>query len=421
MASPDSYGSGEAGFNPCLIKIDNLTEARRVLEELGVDSGGVQIMKHKMPHLLISVENVQARATHIIKEVMLSRGGECATPREVYSLGKESVRVIMMGTVRQFQSAVGNLKAQPFGLSGLAEELRVVVERAVSESPEGRVIQAGRFSLPLGGKTLIMGILNVTPDSFSDGGRYQSHEEAVERAVEMVKAGADIIDVGGESTRPGSEPVTLEEETRRTIPVIKAIADAVDVPISIDSYKSEVSERALDAGAVILNDISGLRFDPEMIRLAAESKAPVIIMHMQGVPGNMQENPEYDDVVLDITRFLRARAQAAVDGGVDPKKIIVDPGIGFGKSVDHNLEIIRCLDRFKSLGYPVLIGPSRKRFIGGVLDRDTGQRLLGTVATVALSVAGGADIVRVHDVEQMVDVVKMSDAVIRRPTPAGQL
>lgn len=420
MVSPDSYGPGEAGFNPCLIKINDLSGARRILEELGVDRGGVQIMKHKMPYLLISVENVQARATHIIKEVMLSRGGECATPREVYALEKEPVRVIMMGTARQFQSAINNLKIQPFGLSRLAEELQATLESAVSEGSVEREIKAGGFSLPLGRRTLVMGILNVTPDSFSDGGEYKSDEEAVNRAVEMVNAGADIIDVGGESTRPGSEPVTVEEEIRRTIPVIRAIAGEVDVPVSIDSYKSEVSERALDAGAVILNDVSGLRFDPKMIRLAAESKAPVIIMHMQGIPRNMQENPEYDDVVLDITRFLRARAQAAVDGGVDPGKIIVDPGIGFGKTLDHNLEIIRCLERFKSLGYPVLLGPSRKRFIGGVLDRGTDQRLFGTAATVALAVAGGADIVRVHDIEQMVDVVRMADAVIRRPAPAGQ-
>lgn len=419
MASPDNYGSGEAGFNPCIFKINGLSEARRVLEELGADSGGVAIMKNKIPHLLISVENVQARATHIIKQVMLSRGGECATPRDVYLLSKETVRVIIMGTVNQIQSAIRNLKVQPFGLSGLAEELQAVLDTVVPDNREVREIQAGRFTLPLGTRTLVMGILNVTPDSFSDGGQYKSDGEAVGRAVEMANAGADIIDVGGESTRPGSEPVTMEEEMNRTIPVIEAIAGEVDVPISIDSYKSEVAERALEAGAVILNDISGLRFDPEMTRLAAESKAPIIIMHMQGVPRNMQENPEYENVVLDIARFLRARAQAAIDGGVDPGQIIVDPGIGFGKSLEHNLEIIRCLGQFKSLGYPVLLGPSRKRFIGGVLDRNTGERLLGTAATVALAVAGGADIVRVHDVEQMVDVVKMSDAVVRMPGQEG--
>lgn len=414
MVSPGGRPSGSGEFNTCLIDVENAAHARRLLEQLGADSGGVNIMRRKMRYLVISAENVQARATHIIKEVMLSRGGECATPREVYLLDKDPVRVLMMGTITQFRRTIQNLRQQPFGLSRLAEELKVLIDREDSELPSGREMKAGRHSISIGGRTLIMGILNVTPDSFSDGGLYSSREDAVARAHEMVEAGADIIDIGGESTRPGSEPVSLEEELNRTIPVIEAVASGTDIPISIDTYKSEVAKKALEAGAAIINDISGLRMDPEMIPLAAESKVPVVIMHMQGVPLNMQDNPEYEDVVLDIVKFLRERCLEAVAGGISDEMIIVDPGIGFGKTLHHNLEIIRRLEEFRSLGYPLLLGPSRKRFIGGVLGRETDDRVFGTAAAVSLAVEKGADIIRVHDVEQMADVVRMSDALAGR-------
>jgi dihydropteroate synthase len=195
------------------------------------------------------------------------------------------------------------------------------------------------------------------------------------------------------------------------VPLIESLAGEVQVPISIDTCKAEVAARALDAGASIINDISGLRFDPEMIPLASQRSAPVVIMHMQGVPRDMQENPTYEDVVADISRFLRRQAAQAIEGGIDPRKILVDPGIGFGKTVEHNLEIVRRIEEFRSLGYPVILGTSRKRFIGAVLDRPVDQRLLGTAATVAFAIARGVDMVRVHDVEEMVEIVKMADAV----------
>ncbi|MBN1289400.1 MAG: dihydropteroate synthase [Actinobacteria bacterium] len=376
-------------------------------------------MKSKMRHLVVSVENIQARATHILKQVMLSRGGECATPREVYLLTNEPVKVVMMGTVNQFRDAIINLRLQPFGLSRLAAELQELIDGAGSGVTGMRTIEAGRHSLTVGGRTLVMGILNVTPDSFSDGGMYNSLDEAVSRAHEMVEAGVDIIDIGGESTRPGSEPVPPDEELRRTIPVIKAIASEIEVPISIDTCKSAVASEALDAGAVMVNDISGLRMDPEMVALVSEADVPVVVMHMQGVPQNMQDNPEYGDVVQDIARFLREQASVAVAGGISREKIIIDPGIGFGKTLDHNLEIIRRLDEFKSIGYPVLCGPSRKKFIGAVLGRETDQRVFGTAATVAFAVDRGADMVRLHDIEEVLDVVKMSDALAGRDEGAA--
>jgi len=208
--------------------------------------------------------------------------------------------------------------------------------------------------------------------------------------------------------------LSLDEELERTIPVIESVAGEIGVPVSIDTYKSDVARSALDAGASIVNDISGLRFDPGMIPLVAERDVPVVIMHMQGTPRDMQKNPTYDDVVGDIMRFLRARAGLAIDGGVKRERIIVDPGMGFGKTLEHNLEIIRRLDEFRSLGYPLLLGTSRKSFIGAVLDRPADERLLGSAATVALAIARGTDMVRVHDVKEMVEVVKMADAIVRR-------
>jgi dihydropteroate synthase len=396
-------------FNPRLVRVESESDARHILKELGSDPSGIKIMQRKMVHLVISVENVQARAAHIIKEVMLSKGGECSTPRQLLlAEGTERLRVIMMGTLTQFRLVMRNLDRQPFGLKALARELRVVIDSAFGPTP--RVVEAGGHELTLGGRTLVMGVINTTPDSFSDGGSFDTLEKARTRALEMEKAGADIIDIGGESTRPGAEPLPLKEELRRTVPLIESLAGELGVPISIDTYKSEVAARALNAGASILNDISALRFDEALAPLAAERGVPVILMHMQGEPRGMQENPQYEDVVGDISRFLRERAAAAIEAGISREKLLVDPGIGFGKTVEHNLEILRRIEEFHSLSYPLVLGTSRKRFIGSVLDRPVDRRLLGTAATVAFAVARGVDVVRVHDVEEMVEVVRMADA-----------
>ena len=262
-------------------------------------------------------------------------------------------------------------------------------------------------------RTYIMGILNVTPDSFSDGGRYFTVDSAVEHAMKMIEDGADIIDVGGESTRPGSEPVPLEEELRRVIPVIKEIVKRTDVPISIDTYKSEVARQALDNGAVIVNDISGLRFDEKMVEVIAQYNASVVIMHIKGTPKTMQQNPCYDDVISEIYGYLSEGIERAQSYGI--KQIIVDPGIGFGKRLVDNLEIIRRLREFKSLGYPILIGVSRKSFIGNILNLPVEERLEGTAGAVAISVWNGANIVRVHDVKEMTRVVRIVDAIKQVP------
>jgi dihydropteroate synthase len=259
-----------------------------------------------------------------------------------------------------------------------------------------------------------MGILNVTPDSFSDGGRFYTREQAVRRGLEMVEEGADFIDVGGESTRPGSEPVPVEEELRRTIPVIERLANSTGIPISIDTTKSAVASQALDAGAVIVNDISGLRFDPALADVVARNRASLVLMHMGGTPKTMQEHPEYDDVMAAILEFLGDQVRLASQKGIG--QIIVDPGIGFGKSVSHNTEIIRRLGELQAIGRPVLIGPSRKSFLGKILDLPVGERLEGTAAAVAASIMNGANIIRVHDLKQMKRVAKTVDAIIHPST-----
>lgn len=259
-----------------------------------------------------------------------------------------------------------------------------------------------------------MGILNVTPDSFSDGGRHFDKASAIRRAYEMVEEGADIIDVGGESTRPGSEPVPLQEEIDRTIPVIEEISKKIKVPVSIDTYKAEVARRALDAGASIVNDISGLRFDPEMPKVVSQYKVPVVIMHIKGTPKDMQANPIYEALIPEIMDYFRESIRLAVESGITEDKIIIDPGIGFGKTFDHNLEIIKNLREFTLLEKPLLVGVSRKAFIGKILgDAPVSERLEGSEAAAAISILNGANIIRVHDVKEMKKVALVADAIKR--------
>jgi len=275
-------------------------------------------------------------------------------------------------------------------------------------------IQWSDFSLDFSRRTYVMGILNVTPDSFSDGGLFFSEEKAIEHALRLVEDGADIIDIGGESTRPGSEPVPAREEIRRTIPVIRAISKEVKIPISIDTYKAEVAAAALDAGASMVNDISGLRFDPDMPGVVARYDVPVIIMHIKGTPKDMQVNPVYEALIPEIIDYLRISIRLALKFGISEDRIIIDPGIGFGKTFEHNLEIIKNLKEFTLLEKPVAIGVSRKAFIGRILgDVPPSERLEGTAAAVAISIFNGANIIRVHDVKEMVKVARVADSILR--------
>jgi len=260
--------------------------------------------------------------------------------------------------------------------------------------------------------TYVMGVLNVTPDSFSDGGLYFAPGAALAGAVSMEREGADMLDIGAESSRPGSQPLTVEQERERLFPLLERVAEEVRIPISIDTYKAEIAAMAVEAGATIVNDITALRGDPDMGECVAESGCTVVLMHMLGTPATMQIDPVYESVVDDICSFFEERISYAESLGIS--RIIIDPGIGFGKTLEHNLEIIRNLREFRRFGKPVLIGVSRKAFIGRVLDLPVQERLEGTAAAVTVSILNGADIVRVHDVKEMLRVARMTDALVDR-------
>jgi len=274
-----------------------------------------------------------------------------------------------------------------------------------------REFRCGKFLFELGKKTCVMGVLNVTPDSFSDGGKFLEIEKAISHAKEMAKVGADIVDVGGESTRPGASRVDIDTELKRTIPVIEALSEELDIPISIDTYKHEVADLALKAGAAIVNDISGLKFDPKLASVIARHGGGAILMHIKGTPREMQKNPVYKDLISEIKCSLKESIDIALKAGIKKDSIMVDPGIGFGKTVRDNLVILNRLDELKALGMPVLIGTSRKSFIGMTLSKDTNERIMGTAASSALAIMKGADAIRVHDVKEMRDVADMTDAI----------
>lgn len=286
----------------------------------------------------------------------------------------------------------------------------------------------GGYKLELGKRTCVMGIVNVTPDSFSDGGKFHDTDRAISHGLQLAEAGADILDIGGESTRPFSDPVSIKEEKQRVLPVIEALAAKVSIPISIDTTKSEIAESAISSGASIINDISALRSDSHIADIAARHDVPLILMHMKGVPKTMQVDPHYDDLFGEITSFLNNAVQLAITKGVDRSKIIIDPGIGFGKTFRHNLLIIQKLDQLGSLDHPILIGPSRKAFIRHILKPETDKDIrpdlpvveTGTQAAVAASVLNGAHIVRVHNVKNTRSTAAIIDAIRMAQSEDGQ-
>ncbi len=274
------------------------------------------------------------------------------------------------------------------------------------------IIQVNGKSHTLGQRTWLMGVINITPDSFSDGGLYLEKDKAVARGLELFEEGADILDIGGESTKPGSEPISVEEELKRIIPVISALRKRTDCMISVDTTKSEVARAALDAGADIINDISSFSFDPKMMPLAAQKDVPVILMHMKGVPKTMQDDPYYENVLLEVKSFLKEKIEAAQAAGIAKGKIIIDPGIGFGKRLKDNLVLINNLHSLDDLDCPILIGVSRKSFIGKILNLPPSERLEGTIASSVLSILNGAHILRVHDLAAVNRAVQVAEAIM---------
>lgn len=384
--------------------------------KIGATLPGQHIMVNKIFPVALKIKSVQPRAADILKQEMLSRMGDVVTSRDSLIQMEGTTDVIILGTEKSIKSLAEKIKMQPFGLKMLSDDITAFFS-SLSENKRQRTITIGSkvFDLDnIGCGALVMGILNITPDSFFDGGLYNQKESAFKRVEEIIKEGADIIDVGGMSSRPGSKPVSIDEEMNRVIPVIEHIKDNYDILISVDTYRSEVAAEALRAGVAIVNDISGLVMDEKIISVAAGSKASLVIMHMQGTPQTMQENPFYVDVIDEIYDFLYSRKCAAIDAGVESFRIIIDPGIGFGKKLEHNIEIIAKLKDFTNMGFPVMAGASRKSFIGSLLGGMPAEdRLYGSVSASICAFLNGADILRVHDVKQTVEALKIAAPIKR--------
>jgi dihydropteroate synthase len=395
-------------FPARLLSVASREEAERELARIGVDPSGIGMMSPKMLTRCVHLSKLLCRQANILKQEMMGLGGDAAVARGTVACSIETTDVILMGTEKQLGRLCEKLVHQPFGLAGLAGKLTALLAN-VSQTP--KTWRTARRDLALD-RPLIMGILNVTPDSFSDGGRFFDPLKAAERALEMEAEGADIIDIGGESTRPGAPQIPAAEELRRISPVIERLAGRLSCPISVDTWKSEVAREAMAAGAEIINDISGFGLDPVMATVAAGSGAGVVLMHTRGTPDRMQSHTDYEDLLGDVIAGLRCSLDRAVSAGVERERIVIDPGIGFAKDTAANLEILRRLREFTSLGRPLLVGTSRKSFIGNTLGRETGDRLVGTAATIALAVANGADILRVHDVRAMREAADMAYAIV---------
>ncbi|GAB4259332.1 MAG: dihydropteroate synthase [Deferrisomatales bacterium] len=397
------------------LRVEGPEGAAREIARVGADPAGVAKMRDKADFLALHASGVKAPGANILKQEMLSLGGEVAVSRGVVNCSVERTDVVVLGTRKQLRSLVRKLRPQPFGLRALAEEIRRALE------------PVGPFDLPWRGGVLhlserphVMGVLNVTPDSFSDGGDFVEPQAALDRALEMVEEGADLVDIGGESSRPGAAPVPEAEELARVLPLVEHLAPRLPVPVSVDTYKAEVARRTAEAGASVINDISGLRLDPAMAEVAARSGCAVVVMHMRGTPRDMQADTRYADLVGEVFAALAQSVDTAAAAGVPRERVLVDPGIGFGKSPEGNLVLLRRLEEFASLGCAVLVGASRKSFIGHVLGiPEPKERLEGSLAAAVVAVMHGAHVVRTHDVRATRRAVDLAWAVRRAEEEQG--
>ncbi len=420
-----------------LLRCDGEASLRKEMEAVGADPRGIAIMAPKGSFHLFKLEGLPFAAASILKQEMLSKGGEAVLSGDIYFGGERTTDVLLMATERTLREVLKMLRMQPLpSLRQLAEELAAGLRHHAG--PEHPCCRIGGREFRWDERTYVMGIVNVTLDSFSGDGVYATMEtegvahpleraqaateRAVAQALSFLEEGVDIIDVGGESTRPGSTPIDAQTELSRVIPVIRRLREATDAPISIDTYKASVAAEALDAGADLVNDVWALQMDPELAPLVAERGVPVILMHNRSKPKNAAQQERlggryvgihYHDLMADIIRELRQRVEHAVQAGILRSRIIIDPGIGFGKTVEQNLHLLNHVDELRVLGLPILAGPSRKSFIGYTLDLPPQERQEGTAVAVALCIARGVNMVRVHDARAMVRVVRMSDAIIR--------
>lgn len=382
---------------PFPILIENTSESESEILKIGSHGKGADIMKDKAVFYTIKIKELTPPQANIIKQELLSFGADAATSFGAISYKVKKTDVLMFATLSQYKRLVKKLKENYFSLPDIAREIEKAIKNYGS-APSKR--------------TQIMGIVNVTPDSFSDGGKYYDPDKAIEHAHKLISDGADIIDIGGESTRPGAKTVPEKEELERILPVIKAISNKCVV--SVDTRKSNVAKVALRNGAQIINDISALRYDKKMADVISYYKAGVVLMHIKGTPLTMQKNPQYNDLLYEVLEYLKNSIEIAREAGILTDRIIVDPGFGFGKTLKHNLDLLKNLKTFKALGCPILAGTSRKSMIGEILNMPEEERLFGTAATIAVAILNGANIIRVHDVAEMKQVAQITDAIVRR-------
>jgi len=391
--------------------IRKITESseEQVIGDIGFDKDYISKAVSKYKYILLKVHNLTCPQASILKQLALSVGADAAVHREVITCKIDKTDILLGCTHSQLKVLCEKLKFQPFKLNNLS----LLLLDQITKKPVPMKINNTVFDW--GKKTYIMGILNITPDSFSDGGKYIDPDNALKQAEKLIENGADIIDVGGESTRPFSKEVSPDEELKRVIPVIKKIRKLnPSIPISIDTRHAIVAKHAVESGADIINDVSGLKYDPEMGKITVDSGVPVIIMHSISNPEEMQINPEYCENIIDaISKDLYDMTQKAVEIGIKPENIIIDPGIGFGKTLEHNLEIIRRIKEFESLGFPILVGVSRKSVIANILNLPPDEREEANISLGAYLASNGIDIIRVHDVKKHYRAFKVLDRVIR--------
>ncbi|MBM3243567.1 MAG: dihydropteroate synthase [Candidatus Omnitrophica bacterium] len=391
-----------------ILDLSSQKELTALMKKMNVDNYGIKIMLPKAQSRLLKINSLSNTSANILKQEMLSLGGDVAISRDALTGKVKKTDCLVMGNLSQLYHLSNKLKKQPFGLNSIAEDISVVLENSQKNK---FMLKAGKYELNLSNSSCIMGIINITNDSFSgDGFLNLSHSNVIKYAMRLIKDGADIIDVGGESSRPGARPVSLKEETKRVIPIIKLLVKNVTIPVSIDTYKPELAKMALDCGVSIVNDISGLR-NPNMAKIISRYKAAIVIMHMLKKPVNMQLGPNYGSLIDEIALYLKKAVDKATEAGINAKSIIIDPGIGFGKTLQHNLEIIKRLREFKSLGKPILIGTSRKTFIGNLLNLGPKDRVFGTVSSCVHTRINGANIFRVHDVKAVREALTITDNI----------
>lgn len=401
-----------------LLSPGSLDDLRREMFRVGCDPEGVAIMAPLASTLIVRLENLSAPACNILKQEMLAAGGDAAVHRDVITARSPRGGAIVFGTRRTLLLVAQRLGAQPFGLAAAGRALREVLEAAPDAT-----LRLGSHSFA-SGRTIVMGVLNITPDSFSDGGAWLEPRAAAARAAEMLEEGADVIDIGGVSTRPGAAEVSAEDEWARVAPVLDAVR-ALDACVSIDTFAPLVAERACAAGAALINDVTGLAAGDTLARIAAASGAGLCVMHMRGTPRDMQTRTQYDDLLGEIVETLGAATQRARAAGVPRDRLLVDPGLGFAKTAAQNLVVLRRLGELATLGLPVLVGASRKSFLGALAAGADGQpasasdRLEGSLACAVLAAAAGARIVRVHDVRATVRALRVADAVRTAREEAG--